>query len=150
MNLSGPGRAGRAWELVPAVRPQRGRCRGELIRAGRTQSIQHSRLTDAERQGSCCNQQRLAQNHTAVLKSRWHTEMGAAGVGHTILIYWSFFKCINHSHIFMPLSVCSLCLKHPQTSEELKSCNLTLHLVDEASRALHYTLQLADKHDHCQ
>ena len=91
-------------------------------------STQHSRLAVAERQGSCCNQQRLAQHHTVVLKSRWNTEMAEAGVGHTILIYWSFFKCINHFHIFMPLSICSFCLKHPQTSAELKSYNLTLHL----------------------
>ena len=150
MNLSGPGGTGRAWELVPVCAHREADAEESWSEQAVHSSIQHSRLTDAERQGSCRNQQRLAQNHTAVLKSRWHTEMGEAGVGHTILIYWSFFKCINHSHIFMPLSVCSLCLKHPQTSEELRSCNLTLHLVDEASRALHYTLQLADKHDHCQ
>lgn len=51
-----------------------------------------------------------------------------AGVGNTILIYRLLSKDANHSHIFMPLLSWSLCLKHLQASEEMKSCHLTLNL----------------------
>lgn len=144
-HLRRAGRTGRAWGLIPALPARLGWCWREVGWSRRSTAFsQRAYLPVAEIQESCQDRQRPAQTHTGILKGRWNAVTVNARAGNTMLVYWSFSKHTNPFHVFMSLSLCSVCLKHPHISEEMKSHNLTQF--EWASRVCHYTLQVTDRH----
>lgn len=102
-----------------------GRCWGDVELSRQNLAFsQHANVPVAGIQESCQNPQRPSWNYTEILQGRWNAVMVNAGIGSTALVYWSFSKHTKHAHIFMPLSLCSLCLEHPQVSDELNSFHL--------------------------